>query len=238
MSVENVLGQMNSSLNKMVGNIKNSEYAFVALAVVLIVFAAYIAPRLPGNIIGLFDNTIIKVLLFLIIAFTAKQNPTIGIILLVCLMVLIQTASQRKIEKKIIDVVNQAKRENMTNEINQMQNADLSIIQNMAMGPQNIGQVKEQPSILIQPQTVHQIQHETKLAPVNGGQCEQKMKYRDEFYPSYVNLQDSEYDARSNNINGVGYDDTCVSDNEGGYLESNPSDSIHAFSKTCGYSSI
>ncbi len=236
MSITNVLGQVNSSLNKVVGNIKNSEYAFIGLAVVLIVFAAYIAPRLPGNIIGLFDNTIIKVLIFLIIAFAAKQNPTIGIILLVCLMVLIQTASQRKIEKKIIDVVNQAKRENMTNEINQMQKNDLNIIQNMAMGPQNIGQVKEQASVVIQPQAVQQIQNETKLAPVNGGQCEQKMKYRDAFYPTYVDLDPNSYNARSNEINAIGYDDTCVSNEN--YSESNVSDGVGAFDRVCAFAAI
>jgi hypothetical protein len=234
MSVEQTLNKMESSLNNMIENIKKNEYATMGIAVVLIVFAALVAPRLPGTVIGLFDNSIVKLLIFLIVAFAAKKNPTIGIVLAVCLMVVLHISSQRKIEKKINDVVMQAKRENMTAEISAMQNQDMQIMQNMGHPPQNLGQQQVAPTVMMQPEAAQQIMNETKPAPI--GQCESKMSYKNQNYHQYIDLDPSSYNARSNLINGVGYDDTC--DSNEGYLESNVTDTIGAFSKTCGYSSI
>lgn len=233
MSIEQTFNKMDSSLTNMIENIKQNEYASMGIAVALIVFAAYVAPRLPGNILELFDNPIIKLLVFLIVAFAAKKNPTIGIVLAVCLMIILHTLSQRKIEKKINEVIMQVKRENMTAEISAMQQQDLQTIQNM--GPQNIGQPQVVPSVTMHPHSAQQIMAETKSAP----QCEQKMRYRDQNYIQYADLQKNEYDARSNLVSSVGYEDTCsMDDPSNSYLESNVKDSVAAYDKTCGYAVI
>jgi len=240
MSVEQMFNKMDSSFNNMIEKIKNNEYATMAIAVALIVFSAYIAPRLPGNVIELFDNPIIKLLIFLIVAFAAKKNPTIGIVLAVSLMVILHMSSQRKIEKKINDVVMQAKKENMTAEISAMQNQDLQTIQNMGpqnMGAQNLGQAQVAPSVTMQPQAAQQIMTESKPAP--SGQCEQKMNYRDQNYHQYVDLSDN-YNIRSNGVNSdMGYSDNCsMDDTNNSYLESNVKGSVAAFDNTCGFASL
>ena len=48
----------------MIENVTKDEYATMGIAIALIIFSAYIAPMLPGNIIGLIDNPIIKLLIF------------------------------------------------------------------------------------------------------------------------------------------------------------------------------
>ena len=235
------MDKITSSLNNSITYINNHEHVSMGIAFALIIFAAYIAPQLPNKVIGLFDNPLIKLLIFLIVAYSAKKNPTVGIIMAVCLLVVLHTANQRKIEKMIGDAVIDAKKEHMAPQfIDTIQNLDMQNIQNM----QNMPNSTFMKSVQMTPQSVKDIQSESKHMP--GQQCDQKMKYRNEFYPQYVDLEPNAYTARTNTMATKGYDETCISNDSypessvmsDSYPESNVPGDLNAYNSVCGYASV
>jgi hypothetical protein len=226
------------SITKTIDTINQNEYLTMAIIFGLIIFAAYIAPKLSSNIILLFDNPIVKLLIFVLIAYTAKKSPTIGIIMAVCLLVILNNVNQRKIEKMMGNVIGSIQREHMNvPEINRLQELELSNINELqAMG--TVDSVKINPA--------SPIQNESKPMPLQDN-CDKKMKYRNEFYPQYTDMDKNEYSARYNTVADMGTDSTCVSDdsypqvNNGGqntYNESNAPVGLNAIDSTCGYASI
>lgn len=241
MSITKTFDNLNSCLADTASYINSNEYITMAIVFGLIIFSAYVTPQLPNKVIASFDNPLIKLLIFLVIAYTAKKNPTVGIIMAVCLLVILNTVNQRKIEKMIGDVVIDAKREHMNSQIPAIDNITELDMQNIQR-IQSLGGVENVPHMEINPNSVQNIQQESKRMP----KCDQKMKYRNEFYPQYADLEANAYKARSNLVTNTGYDETCI-DNDSypqtsvgadSYLESNVSGGPVAYDTVCGMASV
>lgn len=225
-------------LTKTMDYINQNEYLTMAIIFALIIFAAYIAPQLSNGVVLLFDNPIVKLLIFFIIAYTAKKSPTIGIIMAVCLLVILNNVNQRKVERMMGNIIsNISRREHMeAPEITKLQDIEISNIQKL----QNIGNVA---NVKLSPSQVADIQGESKVV----ASCDKKMKFRDEFYPQYVDMDKNEYSARYNTVGDMGTDSTCVTndsypqvDNGGQntYNESNAPVGINAIDSSCGFASV
>ena len=58
----------------------DNEYVSPCIALSLVLYAGMVAPSLPENISRLFQNTLFKLVVFFLIAYTSRRNPTIAII--------------------------------------------------------------------------------------------------------------------------------------------------------------
>jgi len=242
------INNLSECFNRTVSFVNSNEYVTMGIVLGLIVFSAYIAPQLSNKTVALFDNPLVKLVIFLVVAYTARKNPTVGIIMAVCLLVILNTVSQRKIEKMIGDVVNDAKREHMDSSIPAIENIRNLDMQNiLKLQGQPLGDSQNVANVQINPDSIQNIQQESKQMPQQTqGKCEQKMKYRDEFYPQYTDLEPNAYAARSNLVSGKGYDETCIANDSypqssvmgDTYLESNASVGPVAWDSTCGFASV
>jgi hypothetical protein len=232
MSFNTVLEKINGT----VSYINQHEYLTMAIIFGLIIFAAYITPRLPNKVIGLFDNPIVKLLMFVAVAYIAKINPNVAIVLVVCLMVILHTINQRKVENMIGNLMDSVRKEDP--EIVNLQNIGFDNIKKM----QSLENVQGTGSIVIDKNAVRDIEHESK----DMSQCNKKMNFRNEFYPSYVEANLDSYDAKYATEASMGSDSTCITNDAfpqtniggtNGYKESNVV-GINAADTTCGYASI
>jgi hypothetical protein len=86
---------------KIVHNIINKNKYIIGCIVVLISF--YLSNYINNitDVVNIIDNPIIKVLLFLFISYYTMDNPTIGMILLIIILVIFQIVSNLKIKNDI-----------------------------------------------------------------------------------------------------------------------------------------
>ena len=66
---------------------------------VLIVYAAFVASNLPGNVVKLFDNTVVRLVMVVLILVLAVCDPASAILLTIGFVLSIQTANKMHISK-------------------------------------------------------------------------------------------------------------------------------------------
>lgn len=84
----------------------DNQYVSAILTIILIVYASLAAPRLPENVAALFDNPIVKLILFFLIVYLAKHNATIAIIAAVAVLVSLMTLNKWNMNREMMSVVN------------------------------------------------------------------------------------------------------------------------------------
>lgn len=84
----------------------DNEYVSTALTLVLILYAGLAAPKLPENVAKVFDNSVVKLLVFILIAYIAKKNITVAIVAAVGVMVTLQTLTRHRVNSQMIKVIN------------------------------------------------------------------------------------------------------------------------------------
>lgn len=110
-----------SNVKSWMSYVDDNQYISAALAVFLILYAGLAAPQLPEYIARLFDYTAFKVLVFFLIAYSAKKNPTVAIIAAIGLMVTLQTLNRIKINGQMVGMIRQE--EAMEAQLNAIQDA-------------------------------------------------------------------------------------------------------------------
>lgn len=186
-SLNSAVKNFDSSVTNWLSFLDN-EYISGALIIFLIVYASYAAPQLPPYILKLFDNPLFKLLIFFLIVYSAKKNPTVALVAAVGLMVTIHALNKLKLDQMMMRAV---QKENMD---------DLAMMQH-AQGNLTVEDAYS-PAEMIPESAVASIKDEVKSQPA----CVKKSKYRNEFYPQYVNLNPEAYMARYNNKDVDGYD--------------------------------
>ena len=98
----------------MAGNITNIEtvlnrgfdniYISTAIKVFIALYAALAAPRLPPTLIGLFDNTLFRIVIAFAIIFMAVRDPSIAIMLAVAFIITLQTANKFRLFNSSLSV--------------------------------------------------------------------------------------------------------------------------------------
>jgi hypothetical protein len=79
----------------------DNEYVAGALTIFLIVYASLAAPKLPNYIAKLFDYTLFKVVIFFLIVYIHKKNPTVALIAAIALMVSLMTLDKLKLTESM-----------------------------------------------------------------------------------------------------------------------------------------
>jgi len=172
---------LNEQVSKFLSFLDN-EYISAALSLFLVLYAGLAAPKLPNYVATLFDNLWFKLVIFFLIAYTARKNPTTAIIAAIGLMISLQTLARYKVNNQIVNVVSQV--------------------------PDGAPQVPTGPITAAEaPGGAENIPQEA-LAELNGAGsgCRKKAAFRNSFYPQYVNMDPYAYMARYTGNDIAGHD--------------------------------
>lgn len=93
------MSDSNNFLNIIIKKIVDNKLLIFIL--ILSIYSSKYVYYLPDNYINFFDNTIVKFVIFGIISFISMNNPGIGIILTIAILVTFQVISNIKIKKEI-----------------------------------------------------------------------------------------------------------------------------------------
>lgn len=95
------MNQLVSSAQNLLSVLDN-EYVSSGISLFLVLYAGMAAPELPESVARWFENTFFRLLVFFLIIYMSKRDPTIAIIAAVGLMVSLQTLSKYNMEKNMM----------------------------------------------------------------------------------------------------------------------------------------
>lgn len=168
--------------------IDSNEYVTAALGLFLIVYASYAAPRLPPNILKLFDYPVVKLIIFFLIVYAAKVNPTIAIIAAVGVMVTIHALNKMQFDEKVMILANR-QQESMVSSV------DIEPMQDRSELDLQFEESTKGDNYIAEDSIV-------ELNSEKKGGCNNK----NDFYPQYQNMDPYPYVARYNNKDVGGFD--------------------------------
>lgn len=169
-----------------------NQYVSAAITVFLIVYAGMAAPRLPEYIARLFDNTFFKLLILFLIAYAARENPTVAIIAAIGLMVTLQVLNRYKVNQQLSRLLM----------LNEQARAEEAVQREAFEGEE--GQEGQE--------VYGEISQEQHLpsSEESGPQCVTEKNFRNSFYPQYVNMKPDAYLARYTGDDVAGFDATAA----------------------------
>ena len=177
-----------NTVRNLLSPIDDNEYVSAGLTLFLIVYAAYAAPRLPGSILRLFDYTLVKLLMFFMIVYMARRNPTVAIIAAIGLMVTLHALNRFKLDQMMMSLMNREAMQQVAAE----EAGELGELAMEEAGARSEMEVPEEELAGLQEE-------------VNGGEgCARRGNYRNNFYPQYVHMKPDAYLSRytGNEVNG------------------------------------
>ncbi len=89
------------SLSEMVNDklsFLNNQYFALGSSIVLILYASLIAPKLPKNVMDLFNNQYVKLLCIFLIAVLASRNPMLSILATLAFVVTIMALNSDSVQ--------------------------------------------------------------------------------------------------------------------------------------------
>lgn len=208
-NLNNTVDTFNNKVKGWLSFLDSNEYVNAALIIFLIVYASYAAPKLPPYILKLFDNPLFKLLIFFLIAYSAKKNPTVAIIAAVALMVSIHALNKLKFDRAMISMVHKHKMQpamKMSMQHQQqefVQPYELPQEEHMSDQAESEMMMNEiaRNEMRVPHEAVADLEDETKSQP-----CDRMANFRNSFYPQYVHNNPSAYEARYGGQDVNGYD--------------------------------
>jgi|APSaa5957512622_1039677.scaffolds.fasta_scaffold251392_1 hypothetical protein len=91
------------TISKKVDDLFNNKYFFSTLSLFLVMYGGLAAPKLPVYITKWFENPIVRILIFFLIAYLGTKNQSLAIITAVCLVITLQTLSKQKMNGELVD---------------------------------------------------------------------------------------------------------------------------------------
>jgi hypothetical protein len=186
-----IVNRINSVLQQGLYVVDENEFLSNALLVLLVMYAALVAPNLSENVASIFDNVFFRLFVFFIIAFTATTNPSVAILLAICTLVSLHTLTSHKVDRKM-----------------------MTLVQNQVAVPgnNNMVVVNEEPvinSVALEEEENSMMEDLTNLQEVGQdpttGACLDNADFRDNFYPQYVNMKPDAYMSRYTGEDVSGY---------------------------------
>ncbi len=184
--------------------VDKNKYVSSAIALFLILYASLAAPKLPRRFAKIFKNPIVQIIIFFLIAYTAKKDPKIAIIAAVGLMISLYTLSKYNFDDKIINYLD-TEYKYYKEKIIRKNIKDVR-------GPQH--QVAEE-DLNKMSLDVNRNLHKIPLGTQES--CTKVAKYRNDFYPQYVNMKPWPYESKYPGNTVKGYDGAPGYDVSPGY---------------------
>jgi hypothetical protein len=180
----------------------NNEYVSAAVSLFLVLYAGMAAPNLPNSVARLFDNSLFRLVIFFLIAYMSKKDPTIAIIAAVGLMVSLQTLSKYNVEQHLVNIVKYGSSDNQVNV------DDVVSDMEPEQEPEMETQVKKLQNQVVQPTLDESAQVPQCGLKELGQEVSQSdsgsIDYRNQFYPGYVDY-DEQHKTREYNQPLVGF---------------------------------
>jgi hypothetical protein len=101
----NKLSEFSDSFDRYVSpkiSFLNNEYVNAFLMVILIAYASLAAPRLPENIVRVFDHPLAKLVVFFLIVYLAKYNAGVAIVAAVAVLVTLMTLNKYNVQREMM----------------------------------------------------------------------------------------------------------------------------------------
>lgn len=206
------MDDFNRTTNQYLSFLRDGQYTSAIAIILLILYGTAIAPKLPVYILSLFDHPIVKLLMFFLIAYiAARKDPSVAIVAALCVMVTIHTLNQVRFDQLVNSLV----------KIESMEEPPAQIPENgeSVPSPPEVMQVEEEivDDASLNGSQLNELDNDSLAslgAPIAGdippGQdphaCQIKLKYRDSFYPQYVNMDRGVYDAKNSGDSVPGFD--------------------------------
>lgn len=205
--------QFDTTVKGALSIIDDNEYLSSALSLFLILYAGLAAPQLPEYVARLFDNPLFKLLIFFLIAYSAKKNPTVAIIAAVGLMVSLHTLTRFKVNKQMVSMVAAEEAAMEAAAMQQMNTQPGQAVEGMDNQNFDMESIAI-PEDGIPEAALNELQVESGaplevamdgVTEVQAG-CAKRANFRNSFYPQYVNMKPDSYDARFTGGDVSGYD--------------------------------
>ena len=99
------VNQMSNYVNKGLDFVNKNKILSSVLGMLLVLYAAAAAPKLPKSVVKIFDNSLFKLGFMFMIAYLATKDPSVAIITAVALLVTIQTLASREAAEAVVKAV-------------------------------------------------------------------------------------------------------------------------------------
>jgi hypothetical protein len=96
------VNQMSDYVNKGLDFVNKNKILSSVLGMLLVLYAAAAAPKLPKSVVKIFDNSLFKLGYMFMIAYLATKDPSVAIITAVALLVTIQTLASREASESAV----------------------------------------------------------------------------------------------------------------------------------------
>jgi hypothetical protein len=218
------MDQFDRTMTGTLSSIDNNPYLSSALSLFLVLYAGLAAPQLPEYVARLFDNPLFKLLMFFLVAYSARKNPTVAIIASVGLMVSLHTLTKFKVNRQLTSMIFAQEAEAEATQAQAEADADADaedsgeeVVYDNNLGLDIDSNVLQEEGVpegaLAELQAEEGATLEESMEPpagaipqeVNGG-CAKRANFRNSFYPQYVNMKPDAYDARYTGSDVNGFD--------------------------------
>jgi hypothetical protein len=99
------LGPLVNTTTDRVKDIINNPYVYTTLVIFLTVYGSLAAPKLPESITSWFENPLVQVGVFFMIAYLSTKNQSVAIITAVVLAITLQTQIVHRLNKALMDAL-------------------------------------------------------------------------------------------------------------------------------------
>lgn len=186
--------------------LEENKYVTPALVLFLILYAALIAPNLSERTARLFDNSLFNLLVFFLIAYSARINPTVAVIAAIGVMVSLITLNNYKVNKKLTAAIT-ASEVPKTPSVEGMRTQT-----RLARAPAPHVEEEHARNSHVPPAALTELKadHGIPLQDADKEGCVKRADFRNSFYPQYVNMDPFAYEARFSDGSVAAFDPTAA----------------------------
>lgn len=99
--MEKTLNKVNKTafhlFDETVGTVLNNHYVSYGLKIALVLYCAFMADKLPSEVAGMLEHSLVRLFIVLCIAYSAHHDPTLAIILSVAFVISVQHLNNMKV---------------------------------------------------------------------------------------------------------------------------------------------
>ena len=91
-----------NSFNNVLKTMDNNQMVYSVVSILLVLYSALAAPKLPKSFAKVFDNPLVKILYMFLIGYLATKNPTVSMMAAVALFLTLQTLASHEVAEAVV----------------------------------------------------------------------------------------------------------------------------------------
>lgn len=96
-----------NTFNNILKNMTNNQMIYSVVTILLVLYSALAAPKLPKSFAKIFENPLVKILYMFLIGYLATKNPTISMMAAVALFLTLQALASHDVADAVVTSYNQ-----------------------------------------------------------------------------------------------------------------------------------